>query len=118
MDSLERFRKAIRWCVRRDAVRASIFPIVRRVRLKERRVFNWMKIFDVREFFEGEIRDPLSHDDVQKLPKARRRLKRRLKPDQREWLRVLRFEKNAGRHVESDLWCLKEMTGANGTVGK
>jgi hypothetical protein len=63
------------------------------VLLNELRVFNWMKIFAVREFFEDEIRGRLSHDDLPKLRKQAQLRLRRLKLVRREWLRVQNLEK-------------------------
>ena len=90
-DLLGRFRTAIRYRRRAGGyVRRSRFRNVRRVLLNELRVFNWMKIFAVREFFEDEIRGPLSHDQG----KLRTRVPRlRLKLDQREWLLVQKLGK-------------------------
>ena len=73
-----------------DAIRRSRFRNVRRVLLNELRVLNWMKIFVVREFFEDEIRDRLSHD--QRKTRTQARLPR-LKLDRREWLLVQNLEK-------------------------
>lgn len=73
-----------------EYVRRLRFQIVRRVLPNELREFSWMKTFAVREFFEDEIRDRLSHGQ-RKLRTQARRL--RLKRDRREWLRVQNREK-------------------------
>ena len=103
--------KAIKWCVRRDAIRTSIFRNVRRVRLKECQVFSSMRIFAVREFFEDEILGLLSHDDHVRKVRTRVQLPllRRLRVGRREWLRVRKLQWDAG-HVASDLSCLTERT--------
>jgi hypothetical protein len=59
----------------------------------ELRVFNWMKIFAVREFFEVEIRDRWSHHDPGKLRTQAQLRLRRLKLDRLAWLRVQNLEK-------------------------
>ena len=59
----------------------------------EPRVFNWMKICAVREFFEDEIRDRFSHHDLRKLLTQAQLQRRRLKHDRPEWLLVLKLEK-------------------------
>ena len=82
-------------------IRRSRFRNVRRVLLNELRVLHWMRIFAVREFFEDEIRDQLSHDDQQKLRTQARLRPARLKLDQREWLLVrnLETDRPSGRVV-------------------
>jgi hypothetical protein len=87
------YRKAINYNVQCDAIRRSRFRNVRRVPPNELRVFNWMKIFAVREFFEDEIRDRLSQHDARKLRTQAQLRLLRLKLDLREWFRVRNRDK-------------------------